>query len=171
MFCNIVVISCHAAKNRHFLQFSLLLPLFIHRVGTIFPWFHFSLGKKKVMHRLCMTFEDNELLSTAMLFSWGTGGSPCKENEGQRMGNLRFSSIAKRYATGISFTVRSKIAYRRSPRARTPAAYFKARSRPFGNPSSFLVRVTVYRRQGGKVRTPHSGCVLSGAPGYAGTAL
>ena len=42
-----------------------------------------------------------------------------------------FLSIAKRYATGISFTVRSKIAYRRSPRARTPAAYFKARSRPF----------------------------------------
>ena len=51
MFCNIVVISCHAAKNRHFLQFSLLLPLFIHRVGTIFP----DSGKKKVMHRLCMT--------------------------------------------------------------------------------------------------------------------
>ena len=57
-------------------------------------------------------------------------------NEGQRMGNLRFSSIAKKYSTGIFFTVRSKIAYRRSPRARTPAAYFKARSRPFGNPSS-----------------------------------
>ena len=57
-------------------------------------------------------------------------------NEGQRMDNLRFSSIAKRYATGISFTVRSKIAYRRSPRVRTPAAYFKAHSRPFGNPFS-----------------------------------
>ena len=50
------------------------------------------------------------------------------------MDNLRFSSIAKRYATGISFTVRSKIAYRRSPRARTPAAYFKACSRPFATP-------------------------------------
>ena len=50
------------------------------------------------------------------------------------MDNLRFSSIAKRYATGISFTVRSKIAYRRSPRVRTPAAYFKAHSRPFATP-------------------------------------
>ena len=69
-----------------------------------------------------------------------------------------FLSIAKRYATGISFTVRSKIAYRRSPRVRTPAAYFKAHSRPFGNPSSFLIRVTVCRRQGGKVRAPHGGC-------------
>ena len=58
------------------------------------------------------------------------------------MDNLRFSSIAKRYATGISFTVRSKIAYRRSPRARTPAAYFKACSRPFGNPFSLSVRCT-----------------------------
>ncbi len=152
MFCNIVVISCHAAKNRHFLQFSLLLPLFIHRVGTIFPWFHFSLGKKKVMHRLCMTFEDNELLSTAMLFSWGTGGSPCKENEGQRMGNLRFSSIAKRYATGISFTVRSKIAYRRSPRARTPAAYFKACSRPFVTPFSHKVNSARRKRAIRRVR-------------------
>ena len=133
MFCNIVVISCHAAKNRHFLQFSLLLPLFIHRVGTIFP----CSGKKKVMHRLCMTFEDNELLSTAMLFSREGWSFPLEGEDGsQRMGNPWFSSIAKRYATGISFTVRSKIAYRRSPRARTPAAYFKARSRPFGNPSS-----------------------------------
>ena len=52
------------------------------------------------------------------------------------MDNLRFTSIAKKYSTGIFFTVRSEIAYRRSPRARTPAAYFKARSRPFGNPSS-----------------------------------
>ena len=52
------------------------------------------------------------------------------------MDNLRFSSIAKRYATGISFTVRSKIAYRRSPRVRTPAAYFKAHSRPFATPFS-----------------------------------
>ena len=147
-----MVISCHAAKNRHFLQFSLLLPLFIHRVGTIFPWFHFSLGKKKVMHRLCMTFEDNELLSTAMLFSWGTGGSPCKENEGQRMGNLRFSSIAKRYATGISFTVRSKIAYRRSPRARTPAAYFKACSRPFVTPFSHKVNSARRKRAIRRVR-------------------
>ena len=50
------------------------------------------------------------------------------------MDNLRFTSIAKRYATGISFTVRSKIAYRRSPRVRTPAAYFKAHSRPFVTP-------------------------------------
>ena len=33
-----MVISCHAAKNRHVLQFSLLLPLFIHRVGTIFAY-------------------------------------------------------------------------------------------------------------------------------------
>ena len=56
--------------------------------------------------------------------------------ENQGMDNLRFTSIAKKYSTGIFFTVRSKIAYRRSPRARTPAAYFKARSRPFGNPSS-----------------------------------
>ena len=47
-----------------------------------------------------------------------------------------FLSIAKRYATGISFTVRSKIAYRRSPRVRTPAAYFKAHSRPFATPFS-----------------------------------
>lgn len=147
-----MVISCHAAKNRHFLQFSLLLPLFIHRVGTIFPWFHFSLGKKKVMHRLCMTFEDNELLSTAMLFSWGTGGSPCKENEGQRMGNLRFSSIAKRYATGISFTVCSKIAYRRSPRVRTPAAYFKAHSRPFATPFSHKVNSARRKRAIRRVR-------------------
>ena len=147
-----MVISCHTAKNRHFLQFSLLLPLFIHRVGTIFPWFHFSLGKKKVMHRLCMTFEDNELLSTAMLFSWETGGSPCKENEGQRMGNLRFSSIAKRYATGISFTVRSKIAYRRSPRARTPAAYFKACSRPFVTPFSHKVNSARRKRAIRRVR-------------------
>ncbi|HJF51350.1 hypothetical protein [Butyricicoccus pullicaecorum] len=52
------------------------------------------------------------------------------------MDNLRFASIAKKYSTGIFFTARSKIAYRRSPRARTPAAYFKARSRPFGNPFS-----------------------------------
>lgn len=148
MFCNIVVISCHAAKNRHFLQFSLLLPLFIHRVGTIFP----CSGKKKVMHRLCMTFEDNELLSTAMLFSWETGGSPCKENEGQRMGNLRFSSIAKRYATGISFTVRSKIAYRRSPQARTPAAYFKACSRPFVTPFSHKVNSARRKRAIRRVR-------------------
>ena len=147
-----MVISCHTAKNRHFLQFSLLLPLFIHRVGTIFPWFHFSLGKKKVMHRLCMTFEDNELLSTAMLFSWGTGGSPCKENEGQRMENLRFSSIAKRYATGISFTVRSKIAYRRSPRVRTPAAYFKAHSRPFATPFSHKVHSAWRKRAIRRVR-------------------
>lgn len=147
-----MVISCHTAKNRHFLQFSLLLPLFIHRVGTIFPWFHFSLGKKKVMHRLCMTFEDNELLSTAMLFSWGTGGSPCKENEGQRMGNLRFSSIAKRYATGISFTVCSKIAYRRSPRVRTPAAYFKACSRPFVTPFSHKVNSARRKRAIRRVR-------------------
>ncbi len=75
-----------------------------------------------------------------------------------------FLSIAKKYSTGIFFTVRSKIAYRRSPRVRTPAAYFKAHSRPFGNPSSFLIRVTVCRRQGGKVRAPHGGCVMSGAP-------
>lgn len=47
-----------------------------------------------------------------------------------------FLSIAKKYSTGIFFTVRSKIAYRRSPRVRTPAAYFKAHSRPFGNPFS-----------------------------------
>ena len=52
------------------------------------------------------------------------------------MGNPWFLSIAKKYSTGIFFTVRSKIAYRRSPRARTPAAYFKACSRPFGNPFS-----------------------------------
>ena len=80
-----------------------------------------------------------------------------KGTENQRMDNLRFSSIAKRYATGISFTVRSKIAYRRSPRVRTPAAYFKAHSRPFATPF-FLIRVTVCRRQGGKVRAPHGGC-------------
>ena len=61
---------------------------------------------------------------------------PLEGERKQGMDNLRFTSIAKRYATGISFTVRSKIAYRRSPRARTPAAYFKARSRPFGNPFS-----------------------------------
>ena len=165
MFCNIVVISCHAAKNRHFLQFSLLLPLFIHRVGTIFPWFHFSLGKKKVMHRLCMTFEDNELLSTAMLFSWGDWWFSLEGEDGkQGMDNLRFSSIAKRYATGISFTVRSKIAYRRAPRVRTPAAYFRAHSRPFATPFSLVIRVTVSRRQGGNVRTPHGGCESSGAP-------
>ena len=40
---------------------------------------------------------------------------------------------------------------------------------PLATPFSLVIRVTVYRRQGGKVRTPHSGCVLSGAPGYAGT--
>ena len=51
-----------------------------------------------------------------------------------------FLSIAKRYATGISFTVRSKIAYRRSPRVRTPTAYFKAHSRPFATPFSLSVR-------------------------------
>ena len=65
-----------------------------------------------------------------------TKGSFKKGTENQRMDNLRFSSIAKRYATGISFTVRSKIAYRRSPRVRTPAAYFKAHSRPFATPFS-----------------------------------
>ena len=85
------------------------------------------------------------------------------------MDNLRFASIAKKYSTGIFFTVRSKIAYRRSPRARTPAAYFKARSRPFGNPFFLVIRVTVSRRQGENVRAPHVGCVLSGAPGCAGT--
>ena len=53
-----------------------------------------------------------------------------------------FLSIAKKYSTGIFFTVRSKIAYRRSPRARTPAAYFKARSRPFATPFSLSVRYT-----------------------------
>ena len=153
MFCNIVVISCHAAKNRHFLQFSLLLPLFIHRVGTIFPWFHFSLGKKKVMHRLCMTFEDNELLSTAMLFSWGDWWFSLEGEDGkQGMDNLRFSSIAKRYATGISFTVRSKIAYRRSPQARTPAAYFKACSRPFVTPFSHKVNSARRKRAIRRVR-------------------
>ena len=47
-----------------------------------------------------------------------------------------FLSIAKKYSTGIFFTVRSKIAYRRSPRVRTPAAYFKAHSRPFATPFS-----------------------------------
>ena len=52
------------------------------------------------------------------------------------MDNLRFASIAKKYSTGIFFTVRSKIAYRRSPRVRTPAAYFKAHSRPFVTPFS-----------------------------------
>ena len=56
---------------------------------------------------------------------------PLEGERKQGMDNLRFTSIAKRYATGISFTVRSKIAYRRSPRVRTPAAYFKAHSRPF----------------------------------------
>ena len=49
-------------------------------------------------------------------------------------------SIAKKYSTGIFFTVRSKIAYRRSPRVRTPAAYFKAHSRPFATPFSLSVR-------------------------------
>ena len=84
---------------------------------------------------------------------------PLKRNRKPKDGEpMVFLSIAKRYATGISFTVRSKIAYRRSPRVRTPAAYFKAHSRPFGNPSSFLIRVTVCRRQGGKVRAPHGGC-------------
>ena len=97
-----------------------------------------------------------------------TKGSFKKGTENQRMDNLRFSSIAKRYATGISFTVRSKIAYRRSPRVRTPAAYFKAHSRPFATPFSLVIRVTVSRRQGGNVRTPHGGCVPSGAPCYAG---
>ena len=52
------------------------------------------------------------------------------------MGNPWFLSIAKKYSTGIFFTVRSKIAYRRSPRVRTPAAYFKAHSRPFATPFS-----------------------------------
>ena len=59
---------------------------------------------------------------------------PLEGERKQGMDNLRFSSIAKRYATGISFTVRSKIAYRRSPRVRTPAAYLKAPSRPFATP-------------------------------------
>ena len=109
-----------------------------------------------------------------------------KGTENQRMDNLRFSSIAKRYATGISFTVRSKIAYRRSPRVRTPAAYFKAHSRPFGNPffrSPFMAwpnkSATALRENappgrflipqgGGKVRTPHGGSVQCGAPCCAG---
>ena len=100
-----------------------------------------------------------------------------------------FLSIAKRYATGISFTVRSKIAYRRSPRVRTPAAYFKAHSRPFATPffrSPFMAwpnkSATALRENappgrflipqgGGNVRTPHSGCEPSGAPCCAGTAL
>ena len=82
-----------------------------------------------------------------------------------------FLSIAKKYSTGIFFTVRSKIAYRRSPRARTPTAYFKARSRPFVTPFSFLSDIHFSRRQGGNVRAPHSGCELSGAPGCAGTTL
>ena len=102
------------------------------------------------------------------------------------MDNLRFSSIAKRYATGISFTVRSKIAYRRSPRVRTPAAYFKAHSRPFATPffrSPFMAwpnkSATALRENappgrflipqgGGKVRTPRSGSVPCGAPCCAG---
>ena len=110
-----------------------------------------------------------------------------KGTENQRMDNLRFSSIAKRYATGISFTVRSKIAYRRSPRARTPAAYFKAHSRPFATPffrSPFMAwpnkSATALRENappgrflipqgGGKVRTPRSGSVPCGAPCCAGT--
>ena len=97
---------------------------------------------------------------------------PLKRNRKPKDGEpMVFLSIAKRYATGISFTVRSKIAYRRSPRARTPAAYFKARSRPFVTPFFFLSDIHFSRRQGGNVRTPHSGCVLSGAPVCAGTAL
>ena len=42
---------------------------------------------------------------------------------------------------------------------------------PFGNPFSLVIRVTVYRRQGENVRTPHSGYEQSGAPVCAGTAL
>ena len=71
------------------------------------------------------------------------------------MGNLRFSSIAKRYATGISFTVRSKIAYRRSPRVRTPAAYFKAHSRPFVTPFSRKGVGKYERRTTGACRPAH----------------
>ena len=51
----------------------------------------------------------------------------------------------------------------RSPRARTPAAYFKARSRPFVTPFSFLSDIHFSRRQGGNVRAPHGGSELSGA--------
>lgn len=39
-------------------------------------------------------------------------------------------AIAKKYATGIFFTRLSKIESGRSPRQRTPAAYFKALTRP-----------------------------------------
>ena len=42
-------------------------------------------------------------------------------------------AIAKKYATGIFFTRLSKIESGRSPRQRTPAAYFKALTRPREN--------------------------------------
>ena len=126
---------------------------------------------EQVGHSLTGKYPTGIFSDSVRLLRRRTKGSFRKGTENQRMDNLRFASIAKKYSTGIFFTVRSKIAYRRSPRARTPAAYFKARSRPFGNPSSFLVRVTVCRRQGGKVRTPHGGCVPSGAPVCAGTTL
>ena len=134
------------------------------------PFFVHGLAEQ-VGHSLTGKYPTGIFSDSVRLLRRRTKGSFRKGTENQRMGNLRFASIAKKYSTGIFFTVRSKIAYRRSPRVRTPAAYFKARSRPFGNPSSFLVRVTVCRRQGGNVRTPHGGCVPSGAPVCAGTTL
>ena len=184
MFCNIVVISCHKAKNRHFLQFSLLLPLFIHRVGTIFAYSGKEKSHAQAVHDFGKSFG---CYSFVCPYSRGDWWFPLEGEDGkQGMDNLRFSSIAKRYATGISFTVRSKIAYRRSPRVRTPAAYFKAHSRPFATPffrSPFMAwpnkSATALRENappgrflipqgGGKVRTPHGGSVQCGAPCCAG---